>query len=165
MATAKQNVFDLIRNLAATSLKPLTANSLYKRVDIKKVAKNVEKVSNALGTLYRSGVLKRVRAPVSANSRSKFAYFLGDGSKPTTTANSKTRPALKVANVRAVAKTKSANRTMDRPIGAMNMKKAPRLATVTPVARQSSKPTVRIHQSGEDVVVEMPKMKIVIALY
>ena len=162
MATAKQNVFNVIRGLAATSAQPLTATALYKRADIKKVAKNVEKVSNALGTLYRSGTLKRVAAPTSRNSRAKFAYLLAAGAKAKISAKSKTQPTTKVAEAKPTATPKAIKKGMRRAKRRVMMSTG--TAGAAPVAMRGHKPTVRIHQSGENVVLEMPNMRIVIAL-
>lgn len=154
MTSPHQNVFDVIRSIALKSTRPLTATQLYKRADIKKFAKNVGKVSDALGILYRSGTLKRVAALASKTSRSQFAYFLGTG-KSAKKLIARASFAGNAPSPSPVAKSK--------PTGKARGKLVTSMGRLGSVAASSSKPAVRIHQSGDDVVVDMPALRIVIA--
>lgn len=165
MTMTNHTIFDVIRNAAAATARPLTATMLYKRADIKKFAENVDKVSNALGTLYRSGTLKRVAAPASPDSRAKFAYLLTGAARTKGAAKPPSPPALRATRAAAVAKPerkKKQKKQMTRVKRAARM--SARSEAAFPIAMRGLKPSVRIHQSGDDVVVDMPKMRIVIAM-
>jgi hypothetical protein len=144
------NLSRLIERLAQTSRKPLTSTDLYKRADIRKLAPDVRKVSNALGHLWRRGSMTRVPAAASADSRSKWGYAWGSGAKTADGAAGKapekaTRTGVKTGSVTAA-----------------KVRQPPPVRSAS--STQTTKPTVRIFESGEEVVVDMPNLRIVIAL-
>jgi len=128
----------------------LTSTDLYKRADIRKLAPDVRKVSNALGHLWRRGSMTRVPAPASADSRSKWGYAWGSGAK---TADGAAGKAPEKA-ARTGVKTGS--------VTAAEVRQPPPVRSAS--STQTTKPTVRIFESGEEVVVDMPNLRIVIAL-
>lgn len=67
-------IYKVLENHLRKTDKPLTCVDLYEKGDVKKFAKDANKVSDYLGHMWRRGLLHRFFAPKTDTSFARYAY-------------------------------------------------------------------------------------------
>lgn len=74
MRTNENGLFPALEEVLKRSTEPLDCVTLYDMPDIRKHAASVNRVSDYLGGLWRKGLVVRLPAPKTDNTRSRWMY-------------------------------------------------------------------------------------------
>lgn len=68
------SIYTKLENILKRSKHPMTCVDLYDKPEIREVAKDTDMVSDALGYMWRRGLLSRLPAPRTGVKSARFAY-------------------------------------------------------------------------------------------
>lgn len=74
MNKPRSGIYGILEELLKATTEPLTCNDLFENQEVRKYAKDPNRVSDYLGHMHRRGLLQRWAAPPQLNNKARFGY-------------------------------------------------------------------------------------------